>query len=368
MTINPLIELEKLGQSIWLDYIKRDLISSGKLTKLIAEDGLSGMTSNPNLFEKAIAESTLYANDIKELANQPVEKVYEALTIKDVQDVADIFRAQYDERQGQDGYVSLEVNPHLAHDATASIEEARHLWRTLNRPNVFIKIPATKEGLIAIKQLTSEGINVNVTLLFGLPRYREVAEAYISGIEMRLAQNKSIDQLYSVASFFLSRIDVLLDPILQQKNTPLAQSLIGEIAIAQAKVAYQIYEEIFNSARFKKLKEANKQRLLWASTSTKNPQYSDVKYVESLIAPYTINTLPMETLEAYKDHGNPKVRINEGSKEARNALHSLTELGINMDEVTQQLEDEGVEKFNKAYDMLIKTLKTKMADSALERS
>ncbi|MEO8964526.1 MAG: transaldolase [Gammaproteobacteria bacterium] len=367
MKTNPLKKLNALGQSIWLDYIKRDLMASGQLKKLIDEDALRGMTSNPSIFEQAIAESHDYDKDIESMtrSGKNVNEIYEALTQKDVQDAADIFRNLYNKMEGSDGYVSLEVNPHLAHDTKGTIEEARRLWKAVNRPNVLIKVPATKEGLPAIKQLISEGINVNVTLLFGLPRYREVTEAYIAGLEARVLGEKSIANIASVASFFLSRIDVLVDPLLatiiseKPEMSKYAKELQGQVAIASAKNAYQIYLEIFTNDRFKKLieKGATTQRLLWASTSTKNPAYRDVKYIEALIGPLTVNTVPLETLDAYRDHGDPEVRLNLDLAKVPFLFQELNELGIDIDQVTQQLEDEGVDKFNKAYDKLIATLK-----------
>jgi transaldolase len=366
MKKNPLQQLGMLGQSIWLDYIRRDLISGGGLRRLIEEDGLRGMTSNPAIFEKAIADSHDYDEDIRALAleGKGVEAMYETLSQRDVQSAADEFRALYDRTDGKDGYVSLEVNPHLAHDTNGTIDEARRLWAALNRPNVLIKVPATAEGLPAIRQLISEGISVNVTLLFGLPRYQQVVEAYISGIEERLAQGKPVKHIASVASFFLSRIDVLVDPLLGKpilqggKESDLAKKAHGHVAIASAKKAYQIYKEIFGSDRFMKLaaEGARVQRLLWASTSTKNPDYSDVKYVEALIGPDTVNTVPLETLDAYRDHGEPKVRLEQDVRESCGILELLPELGISIDKVTQQLEDEGVDKFNKPFDKLMETL------------
>jgi len=270
----------------------------------------------------------------------------------------------YDETDGKDGYVSLEVNPHLAHDTNGTIAEARRLWAALNRPNVLIKVPATTEGLPAIQQLISEGINVNVTLLFGLPRYRQVAEAYITGIEARLAQGKSVKQLASVASFFVSRIDTMVDPLLEEiiaqegDELNLAALLHGQVAIASAKAAYQIYQGIFGSDRFKELTNqgACVQRLLWASTGNKNPDYSDVKYVEALIGADTVNTIPVETLDAYRDHGEPKARLEQDAEESDWVLQRLPGLGINIDQVTQQLEEEGVEKFNRPFDELMESL------------
>jgi transaldolase len=363
---NQLKQLETIGQSIWLDYIRRDLITSGTLRHLIKEDGLRGMTSNPSIFEKAIAESHVYDEDIRTMAlvGKDCKAIYEALSQRDVQDAADEFRPVYDETDGKDGYVSLEVNPHLAHDTEGTIAEARRLWAALNRPNVFIKVPATSEGLPAIQQLISEGINVNVTLLFGLPRYREVAEAYIAGVEHRLYQGKPVQHVASVASFFVSRIDVLVDSLLEKimaqggETAQLAKQVHGQVAIASAKIAYQAYEEIFGSDRFKKLTthDARIQRLLWASTGTKNPDYSDVKYVEALIGAHTVDTAPVETLDAYRDHGEPEARLEQDTDKAYWVLQQLPALGINIDQVTQQLEDEGVEKFNQPFDELMETL------------
>jgi transaldolase len=369
MKDNPLRELAALGQSIWLDYIRRNLIVSGELRRLIEEDGLRGMTSNPSIFEKAIAESHDYDEDIRAMAlkGKNAEAIYEALSQRDVQSAADEFQPLYDATDGKDGYVSLEVNPHLAHDTTGTIEEARRLWTALNRPNVLIKVPATADGLPAIQQLISEGISVNVTLLFGLPRYRQVADAYIAGIEARAAQGKPVKHVASVASFFVSRIDTLVDPLLEKQivqggwDADIAKQMQGQVAIASAKMAYQIYKDIFGSARFKKLDDqgARPQRLLWASTGTKNPDYSDVKYVESLIGPETVNTVPVETLDAYRDHGDSKARLEEDIEQASDVLERLPKFHISIDTVTQQLEDEGVEKFNKPFDKLMDTLKDK---------
>ena len=365
-------KLESLGQSIWLDYIRRDLITSGKLRRLIEEDGLRGMTSNPSIFEKAIAESHLYDRDIHDmvLKKKSVQAIYEILSQSDVRNAADEFKSVYEKTDGKDGYVSLEVNPHLAHDTQGTLEEARRLWAALNRPNVFIKVPATLEGLPAIKQLISEGINVNVTLLFGLSRYRQVAESYIAGLELRAAQGKPVKHIASVASFFLSRIDSLIDLLVEKflksgdKKMEIAKKVHGQVAISSAKAAYQIYKEIFGGNRFKKLADqgVRSQRLLWASTSTKNPDYSDVKYIESLIGPDTVNTAPLETIDAYRDHGDPELRIEEGVKEADWTLAQLPQLGINIDNVTQQLEDEGVRKFDEPFDKLMEALMKKSSE------
>ena len=369
MKANPLLKLSAFGQSIWLDYIRRQMIDAGELKKLIDDDGLKGVTSNPAIFQKAIAGSTDYDAAIRTLAraDASIDAIYQALTVEDVQRAADLFRPLYDREDGKDGFVSLEVNPHLAHDTQGTVAEARHLWQALARPNVLIKVPATLAGLPAIRQLIGEGINVNVTLLFGLPRYREVAQAYIAGLEARAAQGRPLNRVASVASFFLSRIDVLLDPKLEQlaaapgPHAPTARDLIGQVAIASAQAAYTIYQEIFASARFQKLaaQGARPQRLLWASTSTKNPAYPDLKYVEPLIGPDTVNTLPPETLAAYRDHGDPAPRLTQGLDRAARVLAALPELGLDLDQATQQLEDEGVEKFNQPFDSLLATLEAK---------
>lgn len=366
MKNNPLKQLGTLGQSVWLDYIRRDLIVSGALKRMIDEDGVCGMTSNPSIFEKALADSQDYDRDIETMALKGIDKkaIYEAFSRQDVQMAADIFRPVYDDSKGGDGYVSLEVNPHLAHDTKGTIEEARKFWAALDRPNVFIKVPATAEGLPAIRRLISEGININVTLLFGLPRYRQVAQAYIAGLEDRLAQGKTINNVASVASFFLSRIDTLADSMLEKimaqggKKTDIAKQARGQTAIASAKTAYQIYREIFNNESFRKLgnKGARTQRVLWASTGTKNPEYSDIKYIEAVIGSDTINTIPVDTMNAYRDHGDPKPRLEQDAAKAGRILEQLSGLGINIDRVTQQLEDEGVDKFNKPFDKIMEIL------------
>ena len=374
MNKNPLLELESLGQSIWIDFIRRGMISSGQLQRLIEEDGVRGVTSNPSIFEKAIAGSHDYDRDIEEqaLRGRGPEEIYEALTVRDVQMTADLLRPHYDRLQGRDGFVSLEVSPLLAHDAERTVEEARRLWEAIDRPNAFIKVPATREGLEPIRRLIGEGINVNVTLLFGLPRYREVAEAYLAGLELLAAKGMPLGRTASVASFFLSRIDVLADPILEGKaraggpEAKIASGLLGQLAVASAKVAYRMYQSIFGSERFRGLaaRGARPQRLLWASTSTKNPAYSDVKYIEPLIGPDTINTLPLETLEAYRDHGRPADRLAEGAEEALEALERLPRVGLSLSQLTQRLEDEGVAKFVEAFGKLMQTLKTRPALAA----
>jgi transaldolase len=378
MKNNPLNQLGTFGQSFWLDYIRRDLITSGELRRLIEEDGLRGMTSNPSIFEKAIVKSHDYDEDIRAMAREgkSTEEIYEILSQRDVRSAAEEFRPLYDRTEGKDGYVSLEVNPHLAHDTPGTLAEARRLWGVLDRPNIFIKVPGTAEGLPVIRQLVSEGINVNVTLLFGLPRYRQVAEAYFDGIKARLAEGKNVLKVASVASFFVSRIDALVDPLLEKiiaaggQQADLAQQLLGQVAVASAKLAYQAYREMFANPRFKKLfdKGARAQRLLWASTGTKNPKYSDIKYIEALIGSDTVNTIPVETLNAYRDHGEPQTRLEFDVGRAGWVLEQLPKLGISIDAITQQLEDEGVEKFKKPFDTLLATLKQRSVQPTAGKS
>jgi len=369
MKDNPLLNLEALGQSVWMDFISRGSLASGQLKRLIDEDGLSGVTSNPSIFEKAILLSRDYEETIRSLsqAGKSAEEIYQQVTVTDIRMAVDLFRPTFDRTDGRDGFVSIEVSPHLAHDTAGTLAEARRLWTAVDRPNVMIKVPATPEGLPAIQALIAAGINVNITLLFGLTRYRQVVEAYFSGLEARSAQGGALGRVASVASFFLSRIDVLIDPLLEQKmkmstpQTKTASELRGQIAIQSAKAAYGIFTEMFHGPRFQRLLQlgARPQRLLWASTSTKNPAYSDVMYVEPLIGPQTINTLPLETIEAYRDHGKPAGRLGEGLNLARLSLDRLSQLQIDLEAVAGQLEKEGVEKFNQAYDQTLATLREK---------
>jgi len=371
MKENPLVKLHSFGQSIWQDFIRRDMLSpGGTLQQLIERDSIMGVTSNPAIFEKAIDESSAYDDSIRQLAKagKSVQAIYETITVEDVGRGADIFKGVYQKTEGVDGYVSLEVSPKLAHDTQGTLVEARRLWGKLNRPNVLIKVPATKEGLPAIQTLIGEGINVNVTLLFGLPRYREVHEAYIAGVEKLHASGGDISKVASVASFFLSRIDTLLDPKLEAMEkaggpkAEIAKQLPGKIAIASAKLAYQIYKKEIAGDRWKRLaaKGAHPQRLLWASTSTKNPKYSDVMYVEALIGKDTVNTAPPETIDAYRDHGKPAARLEEGVPDCERDMKQLAEVGISIDATTQTLEDEGVQKFITPYEKLLGALENKM--------
>ncbi|MGV8945486.1 MAG: transaldolase [Lutibacter sp.] len=355
--MNKLIELLQYGQSIWLDLLDRNIMDSGKLQSLIDNDDLRGLTSNPSIFEKAISGSADYDEDIAKLAKKEDDAaaIFFDLAIADIKRAADIFKPVYDKTNGKDGFVSLEVSPRLACDTEGTIAQARDLWKRVNRKNAMIKIPGTKEGLPAIRKCLSEGININVTLLFGLPRYREITEAFMAGLEDRLKADKPIDGVTSVASFFLSRIDVMVDPLLEKKG---AEKLKGKIAIASAKKAYQIYLDMISSDRFKRLetKGALPQRVLWASTSTKDPSYSDVLYVEALIGKDTINTLPMETIDAFRDHGNATDSLTQRMEQYNSALEELKEKGVDIDQITQKLEDEGIEKFSSAYDKLLESI------------
>lgn len=370
METNKIKQLQMLGQSVWLDYIRRDMIESGELRSMIEDEGLLGMTSNPAIFEKAITGSRSYDQDMQNITFQEkdVKFVYEALILDDIRNAADVFRPVFERTKGLDGYVSLEVDPHFAHDASQTIDEGRRLWNSLNRPNVFIKVPATDEGLIAIQQLISDGINVNITLLFGLDRYRQVMEAYVAGLEDRLSRNLPIDHIASVASFFVSRMDSMVDPQLKKiidqggKKSEVANKMIGQVAIANARMAYQHFKEFFKSERFKILsdKGAKIQRLLWASTSTKNPSYSDVLYVDSLIGPDTVNTMPMETFRAFLDHGQPEVTIEDDIDIAQWILEQLQAFNISYSSLTGQLEKEAVEKFIEPFNKLLETLEKKI--------
>jgi transaldolase len=363
---NPLIQLGALGQSPWYDFITRDLIASGELARLIAEDGLRGMTTNPTIFEKAIAGSDLYDDDIRRLAaeGRRPSAIFETLAIADVRDACDLFLPIYQESHGLDGLVSIEVSPTLAHDSAGTIAEAERLWSRIARPNVMIKIPGTREGLPAITHCLAQGINVNVTLLFAVGRYREVVEAFFAGLEQRAAAGKPIRGIASVASFFVSRVDGKVDPLLTKLEPTAGTGLPkAQAAIANACAAYAAFEELFGSRRWRDLaaQGAMVQRPLWASTSAKDPALSDVYYVEALIADHTVNTLPPATFAAYRDHGHPKARIREGMAAASVTLRLLADLGINLDEITRTLEAEGVSSFAASFESLMKVIEQKAA-------
>ncbi|MGH7835576.1 MAG: transaldolase [Candidatus Binatia bacterium] len=368
---SPLLKLLEAGQSYWLDNLTRGMIRSGGLRKRVTEERLRGITSNPAIFNKAILKSRDYDAQIDELTGKglPVQEIYEQIAIRDIQDACDLLRPVYDESPGEDGFVSLEVSPYLAHDIQGTIEEARRLFKQVNRPNVFIKIPGTLAGLPAIEQAFFEGINVNITLLFSVERYEAVALAYIRGMERRAAEGRPLERVASVASFFLSRIDVLVDQLLSHRvrstgNGPgtRPEELLGKTGVANAKLAYQSFKRIFGHERWKVLekKGARLQRPLWASTSTKNPRYADVMYVEPLIGRHTVNTMPEETIEAFKDHGivTPD-SVEENLDEARRIFGDLEQIGIDFQSVTWQLENEGVQKFIDPYAELLKTLAEK---------
>ena len=357
METNKVKQIHSFGQSIWLDFIDRAIISSGKLKSLIDVDGVRGVTSNPAIFEKAITSSSDYDNDIRSLndGKKTNEEIFFGLAITDIQNATKLFEGVYNESNHEDGYVSLEVSPFLALDSEGTAKQAEELWKKVDRKNVMIKIPGTKPGLQAIRESIGKGININVTLLFGLPRYEEVTEAYISGLEDHLAAGHKIGHISSVASFFLSRIDVLVDPLLDEKGLG---DLKGEVAIASAKKAYEIYKRVFSGPRWEKLaaQGAQPQRLLWASTSSKNPAFKDTKYVEALIGADTVDTVPLETIEAFRDHGVAANTLEQGLDNVTAILDKLKTAGIDIDAITQQLEDEGIEKFNKPFEKLLQAI------------
>ena len=365
---NPLRGLLAYGQSPWLDFIRRNILLNGDLKKMIANDGLRGMTSNPAIFEKAITAGDDY-NDIihaQGAKSSSAMVLYEKIAIRDVQDAADIFRAVYTETKTRDGYVSLEVSPNLAFDTQATIEEARRLWKTVSRPNVMIKIPATPQGLPAIRQALEEGININITLLFAQSAYERVAEAFLAALEARAAKGQDISHIASVASFFVSRIDSLVDSKIDAtlktetdaKKKGLLESLQGKVAIANARRTYQKYQELFGGSRWKALaaKGAQTQRLLWASTSTKNPKYRDVLYVEELIGADTVDTIPPATFDAFRDHGKLRPSLTENITGANKTMADLEAAGISMKEVTDKLLTDAVKLFQDPFRQLLDTI------------
>ncbi len=374
---NPLTQLQAFGQSIWLDYIRRDLLKGGALQRLIAEDGVRGMTSNPAIFEKAIAGSTEYQDFLDSLANRSgldAKGRYELLAIRDIQDAADLLAPVYQSTKKRDGYVSLEVSPYLAHDTNGTIAEARRLWKSVGRGNLMIKVPGTPEGIPAFRQLLGEGINVNVTLLFAQAVYEEVAAAFIDGVEKFAASGGDVSKLASVASFFISRIDSLVDSLVVEqlkKETDAArkaklQGILGKVAIANGKLTYEAYQRIFSTPRWQALaaKGAQTQRVLWASTSTKNPNYRDVIYIEELIGPDTVNTVPPATLDAFRDHGKPRPSLTENLDGARKTMADLASVGIVMKDVTGKLTADGVKLFADAFDTLLAAVEKSTKQSA----
>jgi transaldolase len=359
--MNPLRELQKYGQSVWLDYIRRSLITTGELQQLIDVDGLRGVTSNPTIFQKAIAGSQDYDTIILDAVTKDphieANTLFEMLAIEDIQLAADILRPIYDATSGVDGFVSFELSPHLAYDTEGSLKEAHRLWNLINRPNVMLKVPATPEGIPVIETLIAECINVNVTLMFSLDHYEAVADAYLRGLE----RCPSPDTVASVASFFLSRIDRVVDQQLDEISAPEAPALKGKIAIANAKTAYKRFTEKFSGTRWKALvgRGAHVQRVLWASTSTKNPDYSDVMYVEEIIGPDTVNTLPPTTLNKFRDHGKALSSLKSGIEEAEAALKQLREIGIDLNAITTQLQRDGVTAFLNSYEKVLNTVSEK---------
>jgi len=364
--VTPLKQLQKFGQSIWLDYIRRDLLKNGELQRLIDEDGLRGMTSNPAIFEKAIAGSAQYQDFLDSLAGRTdldAKGRYELLAIRDIQDAADLLRPVYQSTKKRDGYVSLEVSPYLANNTQGTLEEARRLWKSVGRENIMIKVPGTLEGIPAFRQLIGEGININVTLLFAQEVYEQVAAAYIDGVEKFTAGGGDVSRIASVASFFISRIDTLVDSLAAEKlktesdgsRKAKLQSVQGKVAIANGKLTYEAYERIFSSPRWKALaaKGAQTQRVLWASTSTKNPKYRDVIYVEEMIGPDTVNTVPPATLDAFRDHGKARQSLTEDLDDARKTMADLAATGIVMKDVTDKLTVDGVKLFADAFDTLL---------------
>jgi transaldolase len=368
---NPLLQLKEYGQSVWYDNIDRAQLVSGQFKKLLDEDGVVGVTANPTIFQKSISHGDAYDEQITQLIKEgkSTNEIYEALVIKDVQTVADILRPIYDRTNRQDGFVSLEVSPDLAHNTEGTISEVRRFWKLVDRPNLLVKIPATPEGLPAIQQALTEGININITLIFAIDFYRKVTDAYLSALEERNAEGKDISHIASVASFFVSRVDTLVDQVLEDKIKATSdsaeqqklKSLEGKAAIANARLVYQDFKGIFNTPRFETLKHsgAHVQRPLWASTSTKNPAYRDVLYAEELIGPNTVDTMPLETIEKFRDHGRVRLSIEDNIPQAKAELAALEEVGIHYDQVTQQLLDEGVQKFADSFHELFKGIESK---------
>jgi transaldolase len=372
MNKNPLIGLKELGQSAWLDNLSRRLIHSGELKRFIDEYGFSGITSNPTIFQKAISGSTDYDTSLRRMIDKGIndeKELFLGLAIEDVSNGAEMLWPTYQSTNGLDGFVSIEVSPDLAYDTDATISEAKRLFSTIGKKNILVKVPATKQGLPAIEQLISEGVNINVTLLFSVRRYEEVAESYLRGLEKRMSKGQPINEIASVASFFVSRVDTLTDKLLETRLSSVTSraekdkiaSLFGKAAVANARIAYKKYKSIFSGKRFLTLNErgGHTQRILWGSTGTKNPKYSDIKYVEELIAPDSINTMPEATIEAFKNHGQAKITIGDHLEEAERLFQELKSVGIEINDVTEQLESEGVKLFSDSFFSLLKEIAKK---------
>jgi len=366
--MNKIEELTRLGQSVWIDYIRRSFLTSGGLQYWI-DQGLRGMTSNPSIFEKAIVESDDYTQDLQALARagKSKEEIFDSLAQEDIRQAADIFRPLFDRAGGKDGFVSLEVNPLLANNTHNTIKEALRLWQDVDRPNLMVKIPATHEGLAAITAATAQGVNVNITLIFSIQRYADVMAAYLAGLQQRVHQSLPVDHIHSVASFFVSRIDTKVDKrleaIMQEggERGQKAAALRGKAAVASARIAYSHFKEMFDGQSFADLRRqgANLQRPLWASTSTKNPAYSDILYVQTLIGPHTINTMPEKTLKAFLDHGEVRNTLEDNLADAQMTFQSLEDLGVSIDDVTHELEVEGVKAFSKSFESLMESISEK---------
>jgi transaldolase len=363
---NPLVAAHKEGQSLWLDFIQRSMLHNGELEKLIQQDDVRGITSNPSIFEAAIANTDEYDPQIRSIleSDSSIDAlgIFKQLAVTDIAKAADIFRPVYDSSRGDDGMVSLEVSPTLAHETDATVAEAVELHKAVNRDNAMIKVPGTAEGVAAFEELTARGISVNVTLLFSVSRYQEIVQAYLRGLQRRLDADQPVNRIASVASFFVSRVDAAVDEKLTElDNKAATEPLMGKIAIANAKVAYSYYQNIFNSPQFGKLAAAGAipQRLLWASTGTKNPDYSDVYYVEELMGPDTVNTVPPKTMDAFRDHGVVENRLEKGLDQAAGQLEALAAAGVNLDAITQSLEQAGVKSFAEAFDRLMTAIDTK---------
>jgi transaldolase len=369
--VNPLLQLKAYGQSVWYDNIDRAQLVSGQFKRLLDEDGVVGVTANPTIFQKSVSHGEAYDEQMIQLIKEGKStiEIYETLIMKDIRTVADLLRPIYDRTNRQDGFVSLEVSPDLAHDTERTLSEVRRFWKTVDRPNLLIKIPATPEGIPAIQQALTEGININITLIFSLDNYREVVDAYLSALEERNAEGKDISHIASVASFFVSRVDTLVDKLLEDRikassdsvEQQKLKSLEGKAAIANARLVYQEFKRIFGTPRFETLKHsgAHMQRPLWASTSTKNPAYRDVLYAEELIGPDTVDTMPLETIENFRDHGRVSRTIENNIPQAKTEFAALEEIGIHYDQVTQQLQDEGVQKFADSFHELFAGIESK---------
>jgi transaldolase/transaldolase/glucose-6-phosphate isomerase len=362
---NPLHDLHGHGQSVWLDYIRREILENGELQAMIARYDLRGVTSNPTIFEEAIGKSDDYDAAFQELAAEgsDADKAYERVAVQDIQRACDLFRPIYEAAGGHDGFVSLEVSPELAHSGRGTLEEARRLWEAVSRPNLMVKVPGTAGSVPAFEQLTAEGINVNVTLLFSISSYEAVMEAYLRGLEMRAEAGGDLGHVASVASFFVSRVDSAVDAQLEKIGGERAKGMMGKAAIANAKLAYQRFTEVFSGERWERLRGrgARVQRPLWASTSTKNPAFRDVLYVEELIGPHTVNTIPLATIKAFADHGAARRSVDTDVDDARRFFDELREVGVDLDAVTEQLQTEGVDKFSKSWRGMMEVVGEKLS-------